>query len=188
MVGQGCPRLLQLPRSADQRSCTGRVPTSCHRSLAAHVTTSQSEASDDLDADDAARGYLASKTDYPPSLAERPLCRYTPEVGAVCGKAARTVLCGGRAVNARPYRYLRWSAPLSDERTGAYARPLARAAAHHWSWLAVSANVSDATIRSRPVFLASYIAMSARRSIRSTVSPRSHSAMPKLQAIANAWS
>src|SRR4051812_761041 len=25
------------------------------------------------------------------------LCRHTPEVGAVCGKAARTVLCGGRA-------------------------------------------------------------------------------------------
>ena len=24
-------------------------------------------------------------------------CRHTPEVGAVCGKAARTVLCGGRA-------------------------------------------------------------------------------------------
>jgi hypothetical protein len=23
------------------------------------------------------------------------LCRQTPEVGAVCGKAARTVLCGG---------------------------------------------------------------------------------------------
>ena len=23
-------------------------------------------------------------------------CRYTPEVGAVCGKAARTDLCGGR--------------------------------------------------------------------------------------------
>src|SRR5881397_2734240 len=26
------------------------------------------------------------------------LCRHTPEVGAVCGKAARTVLCGGRAM------------------------------------------------------------------------------------------
>ena len=26
------------------------------------------------------------------------MCRYTPEVGAVCGKAARTVLCGGRAM------------------------------------------------------------------------------------------
>jgi hypothetical protein len=25
-------------------------------------------------------------------------CRHTPEVGAVCGKAARTVLCGGRTV------------------------------------------------------------------------------------------
>src|SRR2546421_7855511 len=27
-----------------------------------------------------------------------PICRHTPEVGAVCGKAARTVLCGGRAM------------------------------------------------------------------------------------------
>src|SRR5215472_17420176 len=27
------------------------------------------------------------------------LCRHTPEVGAVCGKAACTVLCGGRAMN-----------------------------------------------------------------------------------------
>src|SRR5262249_29761753 len=37
-------------------------------------------------------------TDHPPSLAERSLCRHTPEVGAVCGKAARTVLCGVRAM------------------------------------------------------------------------------------------
>ena len=28
--------------------------------------------------------------------AARSLCRHSPEVGAVCGKAARTVLCGGR--------------------------------------------------------------------------------------------
>src|SRR5262249_26570466 len=41
---------------------------------------------------------LAPETDHPPSLAERSLCRHTPEVGAVCGKAARTVLCGGRAM------------------------------------------------------------------------------------------
>ena len=26
------------------------------------------------------------------------LCRHTPEAGAVCGKAARTDLCGGRAM------------------------------------------------------------------------------------------
>src|SRR6266851_1996285 len=30
--------------------------------------------------------------------------RQTPEVGAVCGKAARTVLCGGALSNERPYR------------------------------------------------------------------------------------
>jgi hypothetical protein len=36
------------------------------------------------------------------SLAERSLCRHTPEVGAVCGKAARTVLCGGREVTRVP--------------------------------------------------------------------------------------
>src|SRR3954463_8684685 len=29
---------------------------------------------------------------------QRPLRRHTPKVGAVCGKAARTVLCGGRAM------------------------------------------------------------------------------------------
>src|ERR1700751_4156091 len=26
------------------------------------------------------------------------ICRHAPKVGAVCGKAARTVLCGGRAM------------------------------------------------------------------------------------------
>ena len=32
----------------------------------------------------------------------RTLCRHTPEVGAVCGKAARTVLCGGRSAMSVP--------------------------------------------------------------------------------------
>src|SRR5262245_31199787 len=32
------------------------------------------------------------------------LCRLDPQVGAVCGKAARTVLCGGARGNSRPYR------------------------------------------------------------------------------------
>ena len=45
---------------------------------------------------------LAPETDHPPSLAERSLRRHTPEVGAVCGKAARTVLCGGRSVTSVP--------------------------------------------------------------------------------------
>src|SRR6266851_2039843 len=98
MAGAGCPRLLQLSRSADQRSGTECFPASCDRPLATHAAASQPEGSDDVGTDDAAGGCLASKTDYPPSLAERSLCRHTPEVGAVCGKAARTVLCGGRAM------------------------------------------------------------------------------------------
>ena len=32
----------------------------------------------------------------------RQVCRHTPEVGAVCGKAARTVLCGGRSAMSVP--------------------------------------------------------------------------------------
>ena len=51
-----------------------------------------------MDTDDAAGERLASETDHPPPLAERSLRRHTLEVGAVCGKAARTVLCGGRAM------------------------------------------------------------------------------------------
>ena len=43
VVGAGRPRLLQLPRSADQRTSDGSVPAPCHRPLAAHATTSQSE-------------------------------------------------------------------------------------------------------------------------------------------------
>ena len=32
----------------------------------------------------------------------RQICRHTPKVGAVCGKAARTDLCGGREVTRVP--------------------------------------------------------------------------------------
>src|SRR5438270_12814064 len=39
---------------------------------------------------------LAPTTAHPSSLAEHPLCRQTPEVGAGCGKSARPDLCGGR--------------------------------------------------------------------------------------------
>src|SRR3954452_19091580 len=95
-AGRG--RLLQLPCRADQRACPGRVPAPCHRPLAAHATASQSEGSDDVGADDATGGRVAPETKHPTSLAERSLCRHTPEVGAACGKVARAVLCGGRVM------------------------------------------------------------------------------------------
>src|ERR1700683_2996 len=39
---------------------------------------------------------MASSTSHPSSLAKSALYRQTSKVGAVCGKAARTVLCGAR--------------------------------------------------------------------------------------------
>src|SRR5499433_1741810 len=90
--------LLQLSRRADQRPCTGRVPAPCRRPLAAHAAASQPQGLHHVGTDDAAGGGLAPETDHPSSLAELSLRRHTPKVGAVCGKAARTVLCGGRAM------------------------------------------------------------------------------------------
>jgi hypothetical protein len=55
-----------------------------------------------LGTDDAAGERLASETDHPSPLAQRSVCRHTPEVGAVCGKAAGTALCGGRSVMSVP--------------------------------------------------------------------------------------
>src|SRR6202044_4013106 len=97
MAETGRPRLLQLPRSADQRPRTRGVPAPCDRPLAKGAAAPQPEGSDHLGTDDAARRHLAPETAYPPSLAERSLCRHTPEVGAVCGKAARTVVCPAKA-------------------------------------------------------------------------------------------
>jgi hypothetical protein len=45
-----------------------------------------------------AGGTLAPQAPDVPSLAVSTLPRQTPTVGAVCGNAARTALCGGRAV------------------------------------------------------------------------------------------
>src|SRR3954465_13757888 len=98
MAGAGRARLLQLSRRADQCACAGRVPAPCHRPLAAHAAASQPKGSAHVGADDATGGRVASQTDHPPSLAKRTLRRHTPEVGAVCGQAARTVLCGGRVM------------------------------------------------------------------------------------------
>ena len=49
-----------------------------------------------------ARRRLAPETQDPSPVAERPLRRQTPEVGAVCPNSARTDLCGGRSAMSVP--------------------------------------------------------------------------------------
>ena len=63
-----------------------------HGPLAAHAPAARPEAPHDLGADRQGRRPLAPQTAHPPPLAAPTLRRQTPEVGAVCGKAARTVL------------------------------------------------------------------------------------------------
>ena len=84
-------RLLHLPRGADQRPCAARVPASRHRPLAAHASAAQPKGSDHVGTDDEAGRRLAPETAHPPSLAERALCRHTPEVGEAMGRAAEVV-------------------------------------------------------------------------------------------------
>src|SRR5271169_1925345 len=53
-------------------------------------------------ADREARRRLTPQTQNPSSLAPRALRRQTPKVGAGCGKAARTDLCGGTGATRFP--------------------------------------------------------------------------------------
>ena len=45
---------------------------------------------------------VSPQASCPASLAQRAVCRQTPEVGAVCGNSARTDLCGGRSAMGVP--------------------------------------------------------------------------------------
>src|SRR5271156_5608714 len=91
MAGAGRSRLLQLPRGADQRLCTARLPAPRHRYLAAHAAASQPKGSDHVGTDDEAGERLAPETDHPSSVAERSLCRQPPKVGEAMGGAAEVV-------------------------------------------------------------------------------------------------
>src|SRR6266404_9043915 len=102
MAQAGCYRLLPVPRGADQQSGTQGIPLSRHRTLATRASAARPEAPHDVAADREARRPMAPQTAHPPPLAKPTLRRQTPKVGAVCGKAARTVLCGGRSVMCVP--------------------------------------------------------------------------------------
>jgi group II intron reverse transcriptase/maturase len=102
MAGACHHRLLQLSRRADQQSRTRGIPGRDHPSLAVASQPPQPEECSHLGPDEGAGGRLAPTTAYPSPLAQSALRRQTPEVGAVCGKAARTDLCGGHGVTRVP--------------------------------------------------------------------------------------
>src|SRR3989454_11904678 len=104
MAGAGRQRILQLPRRADEQPCTRGLPRRDRQALVADTPPTQPKRRSHLGSDAEARGRLASATAHPSPLAQPTLCRHAPEVGAVCGKAARTDLCGGARGNSRPYR------------------------------------------------------------------------------------
>src|SRR5882724_11350479 len=55
-----------------------------------------------MGADEETSGRVAPETGHPASLAQPAVRRQILEVGAVCGKAARTDLCGGRSAMGVP--------------------------------------------------------------------------------------
>src|SRR4051795_12618130 len=77
-------------------------PLPCPRPLAMRPAPAQPTGSHDLEEHGSAGRSLAAHASDIPPVAVSALPRQTPKVGAVCGKAARTVLCGGRSVMGVP--------------------------------------------------------------------------------------
>src|SRR6185312_3660253 len=59
---------------------------------------------------------MAPEAAHPSSMAPSTIRRHSPEVGAVCGKAARTVLCGGRSAMSVPTATVACAPRNDDER------------------------------------------------------------------------
>src|ERR1700760_748738 len=102
MAGKRGEGVLRLPRRADQPPCPFSIPSPCRRTLAPRLAPAQPERQDVMDGHGQAGGSLAAQAPDIPSLAISALSRQTPDVGAVCGNSARTVLCGGRPVMGVP--------------------------------------------------------------------------------------
>src|SRR5712691_8833218 len=102
MAGTGRQGLLQLSRRADQQSGAWYVPLLGHQTLATIAQAAQSERWNDLGEDHPVSQRLVPQTAHSSSMAGNTLRRHSPKVGAVCGKAACTVLCGGRSAMSVP--------------------------------------------------------------------------------------
>src|SRR5258708_23155310 len=77
---------------------------------------------------DAEPGNRATGAGVHTSNRKTAICRHSPEVGAVCGKAARTDLCGGRGAISVPTATDLRGAPESSAIRGTADVPVERAA------------------------------------------------------------
>src|SRR5262245_2505173 len=119
MAEAGRHRLLQLSCRADQPASPRRIPRYGRQRLAAGPPPTQPKVHREPGTGARACRNLAPQTAHPAPLAQPAVCRHAPEVGAVCGKAARTVLCGGRTAMSVPTA----TAPATLQ----HAMPLTRA-------------------------------------------------------------
>ena len=102
VAASGGQRLFCVPRGAHQLPGTGVIPTTRHRPVAAHAEAAQPERQADAEANGRHREHLAAPSSHPSSLAQRPTCRQTPEVGAECVNRACSDLCGGHSAMGVP--------------------------------------------------------------------------------------
>jgi len=97
-------RLFRLSRRADKQPGAERIPVPRPAALASSAMSAQPAGKTGLDAHDEIGRRVSSQAEYPASLAERPLRRQTPEVGAGCGNSACPELSGGRGATRVPTR------------------------------------------------------------------------------------
>jgi RNA-directed DNA polymerase len=102
MAEAGRDRLLRVPCGSDQQPGAGKLPASRGQTLVPLAAATQPAQPRHVGPDEQAGRRLAPQAAHPSSLAAAALRRQTPEVGAVCGNAARTDLCGGRPVTGVP--------------------------------------------------------------------------------------
>jgi RNA-directed DNA polymerase len=102
------------PWRAQQRGGFGRLPPPCHRSLARRSSSAQRQGPNHMGPDQSPRSVVVARPRICHPWPQSTLRRHSPEVGAVCGKAARTVLCGGHAVMRVPTATVAQAAPRND--------------------------------------------------------------------------
>src|ERR1700759_5711481 len=95
MAEAGHPRLLQLPRGADEQSRPGRLPRRDRQRLAVGADPTQPKRLKEMGADESAGGRLASKTENPPSLAKSAVRRQYLREEPYAGKPHVRICAGG---------------------------------------------------------------------------------------------